>query len=270
MIKRRLLLTWLGKHDLDAVGDGTYGPIGSILAKSDAPYDEVKILTNNWFDRLEDYQSWLSKTLAGIRRQVAITIVKVQLKSPIDYPCIYAIAENELSQASPESYLVTLNLSSGTPAMAAVWVLLGKGIYNTKLVQTSVQHGLSDVTLPVNIALESLKRQDEVLGTLAGSASAFKSQFAHIQAGSEPMRHAVDMAKKLSPRNLPVIIQGESGTGKEVFAEAIHQASPRAAKPFIAVNCGAIPETLMDSHLFGHKFELKLRGRVRRVIHWSN
>ncbi|WP_345845110.1 sigma-54 interaction domain-containing protein [Shewanella algae] len=252
-MKRRLLLTWLGKHDLDAEAEGTLGPIGSILVESDAPYDEVKILTNNWFDRISDYQIWLSKTLRSNRRSTKIIIDTVKIKSPIDYPSIYAIAEKELSQTSLDSDLVTLNLSSGTPAMAAVWVLLGKGIYNTKLVQTSVQNGLSDVTLPVNIALESLKRQDEVLGELASAAPDFDGQFAHIQTGSEPMRNAVEMAKKLSPRNLPVIIQGESGTGKEVFAEAIHKASPRADKPFIAVNCGAIPETLIDSHLFGHK-----------------
>ncbi len=253
MIKRRLLLTWLGKHDLDSEAEGALGPIGSILVESDAPYDEVIILTNNWFDRISDYRVWLSKTLRNKRRSTKIIIDKVNIKSPIDYPSIYAIAEKELSQTSPDRDLVTLNLSSGTPAMAAVWVLIGKGIYNTKLVQTSKENGLSDVTLPVNIALESLKRQDDVLGELASTALDFDGQFAHIQTGSAPMRNAVDMAKKLSPRNLPVIIQGESGTGKEVFAEAIHKASQRTDKPFIAVNCGAIPETLIDSHLFGHK-----------------
>nr|WP_255537820.1 sigma-54 dependent transcriptional regulator [Motiliproteus sp. SC1-56] len=137
--------------------------------------------------------------------------------------------------------------------MAAIWLLLGKGVYNTKLVQSSLQSGLSEVELPVNIILEGLKRQDNVLGSLAAASPAVDSHFEHIQSHSTAMREAVELAKKLAPRNLPVIIQGDSGTGKEVIAETIHKASPRADKAFIPVNCGAIPESLVDSQLFGHK-----------------
>ena len=60
------------------------------------------------------------------------------------------------------------------------------------------------------------------------------------------------LAEKLSTLPLPVIIRGETGTGKEVFARFIHNHSPRAERPFIAVNCGAIPENLIESLLFGH------------------
>ena len=69
---------------------------------------------------------------------------------------------------------------------------------------------------------------------------------------SKAMVDVVAMADKLSPLPLPVIIRGETGTGKEVMARYIHKHSPRAEKPFIAVNCGAIPEHLMESLMFGH------------------
>lgn len=69
---------------------------------------------------------------------------------------------------------------------------------------------------------------------------------------SAAMANLVAVADKLAPLPMPVIIRGETGTGKEVMAKYIHNHSPRAEKPFIAVNCGAIPENLMESLLFGH------------------
>lgn len=66
-------------------------------------------------------------------------------------------------------------------------------------------------------------------------------------------REALDIAQKAARRNVPVLIEGESGAGKEVVAQAIHSASPRAAKPLVVVNCGAIPENLVESVLFGHE-----------------
>ncbi|MGB7405274.1 MAG: sigma-54 dependent transcriptional regulator, partial [Pacificimonas sp.] len=72
--------------------------------------------------------------------------------------------------------------------------------------------------------------------------------------GSAPaFRDALAVAKKAAKRNVPVLIGGESGTGKEVVASAVHAASPRAAKPLVIVNCGAIPENLVESVLFGHE-----------------
>ncbi len=63
----------------------------------------------------------------------------------------------------------------------------------------------------------------------------------------------IRIVRKISPSNSTVLIQGESGTGKEVIARGIHRLSPRAARPFIAINCSAIPETLMENELFGHE-----------------
>lgn len=74
----------------------------------------------------------------------------------------------------------------------------------------------------------------------------------NIVYASKEMASLIALADKLAPLPLPVIIRGETGCGKEVMARYIHKNSPRGEKPFVAVNCGAIPEHLMESLLFGH------------------
>jgi transcriptional regulator with PAS, ATPase and Fis domain len=79
-----------------------------------------------------------------------------------------------------------------------------------------------------------------------------KNRFAII--GSSPLlERAIDIAMQVAPTDLSVLITGESGTGKEVFPQIIHQLSARKHGPYIAVNCGAIPEGTIDSELFGHE-----------------
>ena len=67
------------------------------------------------------------------------------------------------------------------------------------------------------------------------------------------MRKLMDLVKQVAPTRATVLIEGESGTGKELFARAIHYLSPRAEKPFVEINCGAIPHELLESELFGHE-----------------
>ena len=70
---------------------------------------------------------------------------------------------------------------------------------------------------------------------------------------SEELLDAMEISERAAPTDLPVLIQGESGTGKELLAKVVHANGDRADKPFISVNCGAIPENLLESELFGHK-----------------
>ena len=64
------------------------------------------------------------------------------------------------------------------------------------------------------------------------------------------------MVAQVAPVDISVLITGESGTGKEIFAKAIHQNSKRSHEPMVTVNCGAIPEGIIESELFGHKRSL--------------
>src|SRR5258707_4551493 len=80
-----------------------------------------------------------------------------------------------------------------------------------------------------------------------------KLTFADIITRSEAMTSVLRTAQKAASSTIPVLIEGESGVGKELFARAIHGSGERKAKPFVAVNCGAIPDNLVESILFGHE-----------------
>ncbi|WP_347247696.1 sigma 54-interacting transcriptional regulator, partial [Zoogloea sp.] len=73
-----------------------------------------------------------------------------------------------------------------------------------------------------------------------------------LSTGDERLQAAIDKGTRILGRDIPILIQGESGAGKEMFAKAFHNSGPRSAGPFVALNCAAIPETLIESELFGY------------------
>jgi DNA-binding NtrC family response regulator len=96
----------------------------------------------------------------------------------------------------------------------------------------------SDPAAPSSEAESSLSQEEETL-EMVGTSDAIRAIFALI--------------RRVAPFDVPVLLTGESGTGKELAALAIHERSPRAERPFVPINCGAIPEALLESELFGHE-----------------
>lgn len=109
---------------------------------------------------------------------------------------------------------------------------------------------LEELELRVRRAVEHGRLLEEV-SELRCQVSGVRDDF--IVANSEAMRSAVATAKRVAGIRSTVLLTGETGTGKEVIASLIHAHSSRAARPFIKVNCAALPETLLESELFGHE-----------------
>ena len=80
-----------------------------------------------------------------------------------------------------------------------------------------------------------------------------RHDFSHIIGNSNPMKHVYDQVTQVARSNATVLLRGESGTGKEMIANAIHYNSLRSKRPFVKVNCAALPDTLIESELFGHE-----------------
>lgn len=87
----------------------------------------------------------------------------------------------------------------------------------------------------------------------SGKGRVAKYRFSDICGGSAQIRQTVELARKMARTESSILITGESGTGKELFAHAIHNSSPRAAAPFVAINCAALPDSLLESELFGYE-----------------
>ncbi|MBA3558457.1 MAG: sigma-54-dependent Fis family transcriptional regulator [Gemmatimonadaceae bacterium] len=140
---------------------------------------------------------------------------------------------------------------------ALVIMMSAYGDYDTAI--TAMQRGAYDfipkpfkadeVRLVVQKAAERERLRARVQ-RLEGELSALAG--GEIVGRSAVMRTAVELARKVAPHPSATLITGESGTGKELIARLIHDAGPRAKRPFVAINCGALPEALLESELFGH------------------
>lgn len=250
-----ILLAWLGNSDLHAseVQDiAEHGPILSAVMAY--PFDAVHLLSDYPAAKSHAYVKWLE----GVAN-IAVTLHPVKLTSPTRYEEIYraAIKAVQVVRSSHAKTDLAFHLSPGTPAMAAIWLLLAKTLYPAQLIESSREHGVKEVSIPFELSAEfapvASKQADEALARLMMGVPPDSPAFTSIVHRCAAMKRTVAMAHRLAVRDVPVLIQGESGTGKELFARAIHQASARNGKPFVAVNCGAIPHELVDAELFGHE-----------------
>src|ERR1700743_444321 len=110
-----------------------------------------------------------------------------------------------------------------------------------------------DVLVMLDVAWYLHRQNHGAINTKASAGSSSGSEFKEIIGASENMRDVLDSVKIAGPSDISVLILGESGAGKELIAQSIHRISPRKQKPFVAVNCAALPANLIESELFGHE-----------------
>jgi transcriptional regulator with PAS, ATPase and Fis domain len=251
----KTLVAWLGNTDLraaEANGSADCGPM--LSAVKALPFDSVHLLSDHPLATSRAYAKWLHRETGH-----SAVIHSVKLPSPTNYEGIYRAAVttiDEIRQQSPDAKL-TYHLSPGTPAMAAVWLLLAKTRYPARLIESSREKGVREVEVPFEVAAEFVPtvddKADRALTRLMQGLPPEAPAFTAIVHRCAAMKRVVAMARRLAAREVPVLLEGESGTGKELFARAIHQGGPRSDRPFVAVNCGAIPQELVDAELFGHE-----------------
>jgi two-component system NtrC family response regulator len=161
----------------------------------------------------------------------------------------------EILRASPSTKVIVVT-GNGDRQNAVRALELGAFDYQSKPVNVDD----FKVVLRRAAYLHDVQREAEAQAT-AGEEG---SQFENIIGASPKMREIFQQIALVARADLTVLVQGDSGTGKELVAQAIHRRSPRKDRPFVAINCGAIPETLLEAELFGHEKGAFTGAHMRR------
>jgi two-component system response regulator PilR (NtrC family) len=171
------------------------------------------------------------------RVDVLITDIRMPEMSGVD-----VLREAKLIDPSIVSIVMTAFASTDSAVEA---LRLGAADYVHKS-----PNAVGELRMRVSKELERKRLQQE--NVLLKRALGTTHEFSNIIGRSSAMLAVFELVDTIAATNSTVLISGESGTGKELVARAIHVRSPRSERPFVAVNCGALPETLLDSELFGH------------------
>lgn len=166
-----------------------------------------------------------------------------------------------LSQMAPALGLAD-TLRTGRDELEAIEVLTGRTLVVNRMAMHT-DHLVTGAVLTGQDATAIRKADEAVRRRNKSKSTRSRFRLDDIHGGSEAMRHLRAQAAQMATVNSTVLIAGESGTGKEMFAQGIHNASDRRANPFVAINCATIPETLIESELFGHEegaFSGAMRG----------
>ena len=254
---RRTLVTWIGHTDLRASKDSQVVGVGPVAQALNArKFNDAFLIADHEEKAVSGYLRWLKEHPSGAE----LHLFTAELSSPTNFGDIYLASVRACKRAlagGARNTSLTFHLSPGTPAMAAVWIILAKTRFPAELVESSIQHGVRTASVPFDISADFLpdllRRPDQELEHLSAGLPPEAPEFEEILYKGRAMQRVILRARRVAPRSVPVLIEGETGTGKELLARAIHRTSPRRNKPFVAVNCGAIPPELVESELFGHE-----------------
>lgn len=152
---------------------------------------------------------------------------------------------NEIKEHQPETVVIMI---TGNVNLPNVLTALRGGAHDF----ISKPIHLEELRITIRNALETRELRREVQRTRRERTEAFG--FEQILGDSAAMKKAIELARRVAASDVPtILLQGETGTGKDLFARAIHQASERANAPYLAINCAALPATLIESELFGYE-----------------
>ncbi len=258
-----ILLTFTGFHDPYSKGlidqEDQPGPILSLL--STRRFDHIYLFDTPTTHKITQETK---KAISNVHRSTKVSILEIDISDPTNYREIFdglkGHLQRILNSLSGASFYIAV--ASGTPQMHACWVLLAAAgeIPGRILHVRPPQFVTKDHPLVSEVDLTS--KEFPSVRFQIGSISPVGEGEIDIESvriqlgivGDHPaMKRALEVGAMLAPSQSPILIFGETGTGKELFARLIHRLSGRPKETFVAVNCAAIPEDLVESLLFGHK-----------------
>jgi two-component system NtrC family response regulator len=210
--------------------------------------DEEDIRTQMKWALGQDYQVFLAEDrgsaleIQGRERPSVVTLDLGLPPRPADVEEGFATLAEMLSRDPFLKAIIITGRAEREHALKAV----GEGAYD--FLYKPVQIDELKVVLRRAFYVSSLERENRLLQKQVGNEG-----FQGMLGGSPQMQEVFSIVRKVATTDAPVLVVGESGTGKELVAQAIHRLSARKDEAFIVINCGAIPETLLESELFGHE-----------------
>lgn len=181
-----------------------------------------------------------ASALEIFRRGTTDIVITDLRMSPMDGMQLF----REIHQLRPETPVILLTAYASVETAITA---MREGVFD----YLTKPFKVDDMTACLKRAVEKIEKNRGVATTLAVD-EAPRYRFEDFIAASEAMTQVCETIQKVAPTSVTVLINGESGTGKEVIARTIHKSSNRAGKPWVAVNCAALPENLLESEMFGH------------------
>jgi len=258
-----VLLTFTGFHDPFFKGLVKYqeqpGPILSLL--SARSFEQIILFST---PKTNQVTIETQDAILALYPETGINILDVPLDDPTDYAGILKGLRGHIHDIQETLFDATffVAVASGTPQMHACWFLLcAAGEIPARLLHVRPPHFVTKerpLVSEIDLASNEFPIVRSPLGVLSAEEDIPINREAAInQLGivgdHTSIRQALDVGVMLASSNVPILIFGETGTGKELFARLIHRMSGRPKDKFIAINCAAIPEDLVESILFGHK-----------------